>query len=259
MHGGAATTSMARTEPTSSALRVVVALTSTEAIRRRRTCGGACRRAKAGGAYDRDCRHLRHRNTIAPADLGDLIAAVSRALDALGREQAEPTRPEPAVPVRSSIRDEHLTCLVCGKQQKILRRHLDVTHQGSRRKPTASSSDFNPTTPWPHPATPGSVQRWQSAWAWDSALRRHHDAGGRSTASDGRDMPSCWPTKHEEPGDSSQSASETTGAKTAPGPRCQRLSTDASPAAWFQHCSGYTESARIGAGQVVRVTPRGTC
>jgi predicted transcriptional regulator len=79
------------------------------------------------------------RNTIVPADLGDLIAAVSRALDALGREQAEPTRPEPAVPVRSSIRDEHLTCLVCGKQQKILRRHLDVTHQGSRRKPTASS------------------------------------------------------------------------------------------------------------------------
>jgi predicted transcriptional regulator len=32
------------------------------------------------------------------------------------------------VPVRSSIRDEHLTCLVCGKQQQTLRRHLDVAH-----------------------------------------------------------------------------------------------------------------------------------
>jgi predicted transcriptional regulator len=69
------------------------------------------------------------RNTIAPADLGDLIGAVSRALAALGREEPEPARPEPAVPVRRSIRDEHLTCLVCGKQQKILKHHLAVLHQ----------------------------------------------------------------------------------------------------------------------------------
>jgi predicted transcriptional regulator len=68
-------------------------------------------------------------NTIAPADLGDLIAAVSRALDALSREAAEPAKPEPAVPVRRSIHDDHLVCLVCGKQQKILRRHLAVVHQ----------------------------------------------------------------------------------------------------------------------------------
>ena len=58
------------------------------------------------------------RNTIAPADLCDLIGAVSRALNGIGREQAEPAKPEPAVPVRRSIQDEHLTCLVCGKRQK---------------------------------------------------------------------------------------------------------------------------------------------
>jgi predicted transcriptional regulator len=69
------------------------------------------------------------RNTIAVADLGDLIGSVGRALDALGREQAEPAKPQPAVPVRRSIREDHLVCLVCGKQQKILRRHLDVAHQ----------------------------------------------------------------------------------------------------------------------------------
>jgi predicted transcriptional regulator len=69
------------------------------------------------------------RNTIAMADLGDLIGAVGRALETLGQEQAEPVKPEPAVPVRRSIHDNHLVCLVCGKQQKALRRHLDVTHQ----------------------------------------------------------------------------------------------------------------------------------
>jgi MucR family transcriptional regulator, transcriptional regulator of exopolysaccharide biosynthesis len=68
-------------------------------------------------------------NTIAPADLGDLIGAVSRALDAIGREEPEPAQPEPAVPIRRSIQDDHLTCLVCGKQQKTLRRHLRVAHQ----------------------------------------------------------------------------------------------------------------------------------
>ena len=69
------------------------------------------------------------RNIVAPTDLSDLIGAVARALGALGREQAEPVKPEPAVPVRRSIHDNHLVCLVCGKQQKVLRRHLDVAHQ----------------------------------------------------------------------------------------------------------------------------------
>jgi MucR family transcriptional regulator, transcriptional regulator of exopolysaccharide biosynthesis len=69
------------------------------------------------------------RNAITPADLGDLIGAVARALGAIGREQVEPAQPEPAVPIRRSVQDDHLTCLVCGKSQKILRRHLDTVHQ----------------------------------------------------------------------------------------------------------------------------------
>jgi predicted transcriptional regulator len=71
------------------------------------------------------------KNTIAPADLGGLIGAVGLALGILGRGSTGPAaaRQEPAVPVRQSVRDDHLVCLVCGKRQKMLRRHLGVAHQ----------------------------------------------------------------------------------------------------------------------------------
>jgi predicted transcriptional regulator len=36
---------------------------------------------------------------------------------------------KPAVPVRRSIRPDHLLCLVCGKPQKMLKRHLAVQHE----------------------------------------------------------------------------------------------------------------------------------
>jgi predicted transcriptional regulator len=100
------------------------------------------------------------RNTVAPTDLGDLIGAVARALDALGRAQAGPARPEPAVPVRRSIQDEHLTCLVCGKQQKALRRHLDVAHQLT---PEAYREQFGLKPDYPMAAPGYSRQRSETA------------------------------------------------------------------------------------------------
>ena len=100
------------------------------------------------------------RNTIAPTDLGDLIGAVARALGALGREQAAPVRPEPAVPVRRSIHDDHLVCLVCGKQQKTLRRHLDVAHQLT---PEAYREQFGLRPDYPMAAPGYSRQRSEMA------------------------------------------------------------------------------------------------
>jgi predicted transcriptional regulator len=99
-------------------------------------------------------------NTIAVAEMGDLIGSVGRALDTLGREQAGPARPEPAVPVRRSIQDEHLTCLVCGKQQKVLRRHLDVAHQLT---PEAYREQFGLRTDYPMSAPGYSRQRSEMA------------------------------------------------------------------------------------------------
>ena len=71
------------------------------------------------------------KNAVAIAVLGHVIETVGRALAALGREEAErdTAKPKPAVPVRGSIRDEHLVCLVCGKRLQTLRRHLDRAHQ----------------------------------------------------------------------------------------------------------------------------------
>jgi predicted transcriptional regulator len=69
-------------------------------------------------------------NKIAPADLATLITTVGSQMAKVGREIELPAedKPEPAVSVRRSIQPNHLICLVCGKPQKVLKRHLAVQH-----------------------------------------------------------------------------------------------------------------------------------
>jgi predicted transcriptional regulator len=114
------------------------------------------------------------RNTIAPADLGDLIGAVSRSLGTLGRKEPEPAKPEPAVPVRRSVQDDHLTCLVCGKQHRTLRRHLDVAHQLT---PEAYRERFDLRPDYPM-AAPG-YSRWRSEMAKRVGLGQRAQAPSR--------------------------------------------------------------------------------
>ena len=70
-------------------------------------------------------------NQIAASDLPKVISTVAGALRTLGQEPraAVPNKPEPIVSVRSSVRPDHLVCLVCGKKQKLLKRHLAVEHE----------------------------------------------------------------------------------------------------------------------------------
>jgi predicted transcriptional regulator len=100
------------------------------------------------------------RNTIAPADLGDLIGVVGRTIEGLGREEPERPKPEPAVPVRRSIHDDHLVCLVCGEQHRTLRRHLDVAH---RLTPEAYREQFGLRPDYPMAAPGYSRQRSEMA------------------------------------------------------------------------------------------------
>jgi predicted transcriptional regulator len=64
-------------------------------------------------------------------DVSGVINAVGIELASLGAA-AEPSvlkKPEPAVTVRRSVRPDHLVCLICGKKQKLLKRHLAVEHE----------------------------------------------------------------------------------------------------------------------------------
>jgi predicted transcriptional regulator len=59
-----------------------------------------------------------------------LVSTVGSELGKVGTEQSAESgsKLEPAVSVRRSIASDHLVCLVCGKKQKLLKRHLIVEH-----------------------------------------------------------------------------------------------------------------------------------
>jgi predicted transcriptional regulator len=118
------------------------------------------------------------RNTIAPTDLGDLIGAVARTIEGLGREEPERPKPEPAVPVRRSVHDDHLVCLVCGEQHRTLRRHLDVAH---RLTPEAYRVQFGLKPDYPMAAPGYSRQRAEMA--------KRTGLGQRGQASSRRQQP----------------------------------------------------------------------
>ena len=67
-------------------------------------------------------------HAIATVEVGRLITTVAQELSGLGQAPEPPAGPKPAVPVRQSVKRDHLICLVCGKPFKSLRRHLQSAH-----------------------------------------------------------------------------------------------------------------------------------
>jgi predicted transcriptional regulator len=63
-------------------------------------------------------------------DVPNVINTVGLELASLATQgqPSELKKPEPAVSVRRSVRPDHLVCLVCGKRQKLLKRHLAGEH-----------------------------------------------------------------------------------------------------------------------------------
>jgi predicted transcriptional regulator len=67
-------------------------------------------------------------NSVAVNDLPQLIQNVHSALSGLGDQPSAPeAKPEPKVPVRSSVKPDFIVCLEDGKKLKMLKRHL-MTH-----------------------------------------------------------------------------------------------------------------------------------
>jgi predicted transcriptional regulator len=68
-------------------------------------------------------------NSVAVNDLPTLIQNVHSALTGISpRAAASEPRPEPKVPIRSSVRPDYIVCLEDGKRQKMLKRHLMTNH-----------------------------------------------------------------------------------------------------------------------------------
>jgi predicted transcriptional regulator len=79
-------------------------------------------------------------NSLAVSEVPTLIQTVHGALAGLGASRTpelEPKR-DPAVPIRSSVKPDHIVCLEDGKKLKMLKRHLlthyDLTPEQYRRK-----------------------------------------------------------------------------------------------------------------------------
>jgi predicted transcriptional regulator len=67
-------------------------------------------------------------NSVAVNDLPNLIQNVHSALNTIsGRAAAAEPKPEPKVPIRSSVKPDYVVCLEDGKRLKMLKRHL-MTH-----------------------------------------------------------------------------------------------------------------------------------
>lgn len=66
-------------------------------------------------------------NNVDVDDLSALISSVHGTLITLSESEKKQTPPEPAVPIKSSIKEDYIVCLEDGKKLKMLKRHL-MTH-----------------------------------------------------------------------------------------------------------------------------------
>lgn len=67
-------------------------------------------------------------NSVSVGDLPSLISNVYTALAGLNQSVVvDEIRPEPAVPIRTSVKNDYIVCLENGKKLKMLKRHL-MTH-----------------------------------------------------------------------------------------------------------------------------------
>jgi len=90
-------------------------------------------------------------NSVAVNDIPNLIQNVHQALTGIsGTGSVAEAKPEPKVSIRASIKPDYITCLECGKKQKMLKRHLMTNHEMTPvdyRQKWGLSSDYPMVAP----------------------------------------------------------------------------------------------------------------
>jgi predicted transcriptional regulator len=90
-------------------------------------------------------------NSVAVNDLPNLIQNVHSALSGISGQAPVPeAKPEPKVPIRSSIKPDYIVCLEDGKKLKMLKRHLMTHYQmtpDQYRQKWGLSSDYPMVAP----------------------------------------------------------------------------------------------------------------
>jgi predicted transcriptional regulator len=67
-------------------------------------------------------------NPVNVPDLLDIITTVGASLRGVTQGEPASEKPIPAVSVRRSVKKDHIVCLVCGQDQKMIKRHLRTAH-----------------------------------------------------------------------------------------------------------------------------------
>jgi predicted transcriptional regulator len=67
-------------------------------------------------------------NPVSVSDLLDIITTVGASLRGVIDGEPASKKPIPAVSVRRSVKKDHIVCLVCAQEQKMIKRHLLTAH-----------------------------------------------------------------------------------------------------------------------------------
>ena len=100
------------------------------------------------------------KNAVSSDQLPSLIRDVHQTLATVGQSPIEPTKAEPAVPIKKSAFADHLVCLECGKHFSTLKRHLMADH---RLTPAQYRAKFGLPPEYPltaRPTMPASNLQW---------------------------------------------------------------------------------------------------
>lgn len=101
-------------------------------------------------------------NRVAVGDVANLVQQVHQALVGLEEPAPEmaPKKKQPAVSARASVKPDFITCMDCGKRQKMLKRHLQNAHGMT---PDQYRAEFGLPASYPMTAPNYSQQRQEMA------------------------------------------------------------------------------------------------